>query len=119
MFSFILFIFLCFFGILAALYHMQRSQEQFRQDLREELARMRELLQELQPQSRTRAPAGDAGRPGREKTREPLDHLSLDTAREPQKPSPMPTDPALELRFEPAGENRLQFPEDRPTERRI
>lgn len=106
MFSFMLFIFLCFFGILAALFHMQRSQEQFRQSLREDLARMREMLQELQPQSRMRAPAGDAGRLGREKTREPLDHLSMDAARALQQPSPMPTDPALELRFEPAGEDR-------------
>lgn len=48
MFSALLFIFFCFFGILAALFHMLRRQEQAWQLLRDEHAQLRVLLRALE-----------------------------------------------------------------------
>ena len=48
MFSIMLFIFLCFFGILAVLYHMLRSQEKLCKSLHEEHAQMRVMLRSLE-----------------------------------------------------------------------
>lgn len=110
MFSFMLFIFLCFFGILAVLYHMLRSQEKLCKSLHEEHAQMRVLLRSLE--SRLDAmdvaePVALAGkgaarlapRPAPAPAEDPLLHLSFD---EPAPGSSRATpgiDPALDLHF--------------------
>ena len=48
MFSIMLFIFLCFLGMLAVLFHMLRSQERLCQVLRDEHAQMRVLLRAME-----------------------------------------------------------------------
>ena len=47
MFSIMLFIFLCFLGMLAVLFYMLRSQERLCQVLRDEHAQMRVLLRAM------------------------------------------------------------------------
>ncbi len=47
MFSIMLFIFLCFLGMLAVLFHMLRSQERLCRILRDEHAQMRVLLRAI------------------------------------------------------------------------
>lgn len=117
MFSIMLFIFFCFFGILAVLYHMLRSQEKFCRALREEHAQMRILLHAMelrldalgipqthgvaQPQARsaTRLVPPSAPQP----SNDPLLNLSFDEpAATPQKTAPSGIDPALDLHFDPA-----------------
>ena len=80
MFSIMLFIFLCFLGMLAVLFHMLRSQERLCQVLRDEHAQMRVLLRAME--SRLDALDGSAGsepRPaGTLPARDPLLHLSFE-----------------------------------------
>ena len=59
MFSIMLFIFLCFLGMLAVLFYMLRSQERLCQVLRDEHAQMRVLLRAME--SRLDALDGSAG----------------------------------------------------------
>jgi len=111
MFSIMLFIFLCFFGILAVLYHMLRSQEKLCCSLREEHAQMRVLLRALESRldglEEAEAPHA-AGRSAAHLTprsaapsEDPLLHLSFDEpAAAPQSSAGI--DPALDLHFDPA-----------------
>ena len=116
MFSIMLFIFLCFFGILAVLYHMLRSQEKLCKSLHEEHAQMRMMLRSLE----SRLDAMDvaaAAAPGNGATRlaprpashsapqpaeDPLLHLSFDDPAQSVSPSAPGVDPALDLHFDPA-----------------
>lgn len=116
MFSIMLFIFLCFFGILAVLYHMLRSQEKLCRSLREEHAQMRVLLRALEsrldgleadgmtdaPRATTRSAAHLAPRPAAQPAEDPLLRLSFDEPAAEQPASPTGIDPALDLHFDPA-----------------
>lgn len=131
MFSALLFIFFCFFGILAALFYLFRREEQAWQLLRDEHAQLRVLLRALEsrleylaavcldPEQARRAEARAAQEAGEERApaapgaagasanpgTDPLLRLSFE---EPEEPAPAPgkpaTDPALELRFAPGEE---------------
>ena len=117
MFSIMLFIFLCFFGILAVLYHMLRSQEKLCQSLHEEHAQMRVMLRSLESRLDdldVAAPAAAAGngatrlapRPAShaaaQPAEDPLLHLSFGDPAQSVSPSTPGVDPALDLHFDPA-----------------
>ena len=113
MFSIMLFIFLCFFGILAVLYHMLRSQEKLCRSLHEEHVQMRVLLRSLESRldgldvtEQETAPslqsaARLAARPAPQPAEDPLLHLSFDEPA-PSVSAPPAIDPALDLHFDPA-----------------
>ena len=117
MFSIMLFIFLCFFGILAVLYHMLRSQEKLCKSLHEEHAQMRVMLRSLESRlddMDVAAPAAAAGngatrlapRPAShaaaQPAEDPLLHLSFGDPAQSVSPSKPGVDPALDLHFDPA-----------------
>ena len=117
MFSIMLFIFLCFFGILAVLYHMLRSQEKLCKSLHEEHAHMRVMLRSLESRLDdldVAAPAAVAGngatrlapRPAShaaaQPAEDPLLHLSFGDPAQSVSPSTPGVDPALDLHFDPA-----------------
>ena len=117
MFSIMLFIFLCFFGILAVLYHMRRSQEKLCKSLHEEHAQMRVMLRSLESRLDdldVAAPAAAAGngatrlapRPAShaaaQPAEDPLLHLSFGDPAQSASPSTPGVDPALDLHFDPA-----------------
>ena len=112
MFSIMLFIFLCFFGILAVLYHMLRSQEKLCKSLHEEHAQMRVMLRSLESRLDdldVAAPAAAAGngatrlapRPAShaaaQPAEDPLLHLSFGDPAQSVSPSTPGVDPALDL----------------------
>ena len=113
MFSIMLFIFLCFFGILAVLYHMLRSQEKLCRSLHEEHVQMRVLLRSLESRldgldvtEQETAPslqsaARLAARPAPQPAEDPLLHLSFDEPAPSVSAAPA-IDPALDLHFDPA-----------------
>ncbi|MBD5538404.1 MAG: hypothetical protein HDQ94_00155 [Desulfovibrio sp.] len=130
MFSALLFIFFCFFGILAALFYLLRRQEQAWQLLRDEHAQLRVLLRALESRleylatvcldpeqaRRTQDPAAQDGKPGEAAPRAPRDEtpagpsgtdpllrLSFEEPETPRAPAAGEKghDPALELRFAP------------------
>ena len=133
MFSALLFIFFCFFGILAALYYLHKRQEQAWQLLRDEHAQLRVLLRALEsrleylaavcldPEQARRADAragreADDGNPpstppaegrGASSGTDPLLRLSFEEPETPTAPAPKGHDAALELRFAP-GEDEPQ-----------
>ena len=117
MFSIMLFIFLCFFGLLAVLYHMLRSQEKLCKSLHEEHAQMRVMLRSLESRLDdldVAAPAAAAGngatrlapRPAShaaaQPAEDPLLHLSFGDPAQSASPSTPGVDPALDLHFDPA-----------------
>ena len=114
MFSIMLFIFLCFFGILAVLYHMLRSQEKLCKSLHEEHAQMRMMLRSLESRldavdMAATATAGSgngatrlAPRPAPQPAEDPLLHLSFGDPAQSASPSTPGVDPALDLHFDPA-----------------
>ena len=114
MFSIMLFIFLCFFGILAVLYHMLRSQEKLCKSLHEEHAQMRVMLRSLESRLDdldVAAPAAAATgngatrlapRPAPQPAEDPLLHLSFGDPAQSASPSTPGVDPALDLHFDPA-----------------
>ena len=117
MFSIMLFIFLCFFGILAVLYHMLRSQEKLCKSLHEEHAQMRVMLRSLESRLDdldVAAPAAVAGngatrlapRPAShaaaQPAEDPLLHLSFGDPAQSASPATPGVDPALDLHFDPA-----------------
>ena len=117
MFSIMLFIFLCFFGILAVLYHMLRSQEKLCKSLHEEHAQMRVMLRSLESRLDdldVAAPAAAAGngatrlapRPAShaaaQPAEDPLLHLSFGDPAQSASPSTPGGDPALDLHVDPA-----------------
>ena len=117
MFSIMLFIFLCFFGILAVLYHMLRSQEKLCKSLHEEHAQLRVMLRSLESRLDdldVAAPAAAAGngatrlapRPASharaQPAEDPLLHLSFGDPAQSASPSTPGVDPALDLHFDPA-----------------
>ena len=116
MFSIMLFIFLCFFGILAVLYHMLRSQEKLCKSLHEEHAQMRMMLRSLESrldamEVATPAATGNgatrlAPRPAShavpQPAEDPLLHLSFDDPAQNVRPAAPGVDPALDLHFDPA-----------------
>ncbi len=114
MFSIMLFIFLCFFGILAVLYHMLRSQEKLCRSLHEEHVQMRVLLRSLEArldgldvtEQEDAAPSAKgaarlAPRSAPQPAEDPLLHLSFDEPA-PSVSAPPAIDPALDLHFDPA-----------------
>ena len=114
MFSIMLFIFLCFFGILAVLYHMLRSQEKLCRSLHEEHVQMRVLLRSLESrldgldvteqENTAPSPQGAvrlAARPAPQPAEDPLLHLSFDEPAPSVSAAPA-IDPALDLHFDPA-----------------
>ena len=117
MFSIMLFIFLFFFGILAVLYHMLRSQEKLCKSLHEEHAQMRVMLRSLESRIDAldvAAPAAAAGNGARrlaprpashaaaQPAEDPLLHLSFGDPAQSASPSTPGVDPALDLHFDPA-----------------
>lgn len=133
MFSALLFMFFCFFGILAALFYLFKQQEHAWQLLRDEHAQLRVLLRALEsrleylatvtldPEQTHRA--HDAARqeaapentppyqpfaaPAEASGRDPLLRLSFEEPGAVHAPSDTRAghDPALELHFDPAGES--------------
>lgn len=105
MLSLMIFIFLCFLGMLGMLYFMLRNQEKMCQTLREEHAQTRLLLRALESRLEntvrgTVAPAGMDGpqEPEASSLHDPLLRLSFD---EPAAPPAKPAvDPALELHMD-------------------
>lgn len=118
MFSIMLFIFLCFFGILAVLYHMLRSQEKLCKTLHEEHAQMRMLLRSLESRldaldvaapaaaangnGATRLAPRPASHAASQPAEDPLLHLSFDDPAQSASPTTPGVDPALDLHFDPA-----------------
>ena len=118
MFSIMLFIFLCFFGILAVLYHMLRSQEKLCKSLHEEHAQMRMLLRSLESRldamdvaaptatangnSATRLTPRPASHAAAQPAEDPLLRLSFDDPAPSAAPTTPGVDPALDLHFDPA-----------------
>lgn len=114
MFSIMLFIFLCFFGILAVLYHMLRSQEKLCKSLHEEHAQMRMMLRSLESRldamdvaASAAAGSGNgatrlAPRPAPQPAEDPLLHLSFGDPAQSASPATPGVDPALDLHFDPA-----------------
>ena len=114
MVSFMLFIFLCFFGILAVLFYMLRSQEKLCQSLRDEHAQLRVLLRALESRLDALCAArGEQASPAHavelsarpSPAEDPLLRLSFDP---PDQPSVghatrdgQGVDPALDLHFDP------------------
>ena len=104
MLSLMLFMFLCFLGMLGMFFYMLRSQEKMCQTLRAEHAQTRLLLRALEsrlernmtgPAEEHPAPSSAAAAP----SQEPLLHLSFDTpASAPGRPA---VDPGLDLHFDP------------------
>lgn len=129
MFSALLFMFFCFFGILAALFYLSKRQEHAWQLLRDEHAQLRVLLRALEsrleylaavtldPEQTRRAHDPARGETAPEITdpqqpfpaegsgRDPLLRLSFEEPGTPHASSGARTghDPALELHFDPAG----------------
>ncbi len=133
MFSALLFMFFCFFGILAALFYLLKRQEHAWQLLRDEHAQLRVLLRALEsrleylaavtldPEQTRRAhdPARQeaaqetaspypplAAAPAEASGRDPLLRLSFEEPGAAHAPTDARPghDPALELHFDPAGE---------------
>ena len=134
MFSALLFIFFCFFGILAALFYLLKRQEQAWQLLRDEHAQLRVLVRALEsrleylaavcldPEQARRAEAPGASETGNGKPApgsaprenspagtsgtDPLLRLSFEEPEAPRAPAAGEAghDPALELRFAPGEE---------------
>ena len=116
MFSIMLFIFLCFFGILAVLYHMLRSQEKLCKSLHEEHAQMRMMLRSLESRldamevatpaatgnGATRLAPRPASHSAPQLAEDPLLHLSFGDPAQSVSPSTPGVDPALDLHFDPA-----------------
>lgn len=116
MFSIMLFIFLCFFGILAVLYHMLRSQEKLCKSLHEEHAQMRVMLRSLESRldamdvaaptangnGATRLAPRPASHAAAQPAEDPLLHLSFDDPAQNATPAAPGVDPALDLHFDPA-----------------
>lgn len=106
MFSIMLFIFLCFFGILAVLVYMMRGQERLVKQLRDEHAQLRVLLRAME----SRLDYPDA----RPAEAEPDDHLLTDQSLSQAAPeNPHTTDPfenfsgqTRAARLTPVHENR-------------
>lgn len=100
MLSLMLFLFLFFFGILATLFHIQRSQEKNFQQLRAENMQLHKLLQALQPQ--THSGPGRQAAPAEGKTPdEQLSQLTLTSTASQNETAPYPD---LELHLEPPAE---------------
>lgn len=127
MFSALLFMFFCFFGILAALFYLLKRQEHAWQLLRDEHAQLRVLLRALEsrleylaavtldPEQTRRAhdaarqestPPYPSAAPAEASGRDPLLRLSFEEPGAAHAPSDARPghDPALELHFDPAGE---------------
>ncbi len=105
MFSIMLFIFLCFSGMLAVLYHLLRSQERLCRALRDEHAQLRVLLRAVESRL-DRLDGSTAPRPTPTQAApadDPLLHLSFEAPRPVQTPV---TDPALDLHFDPPTNGR-------------
>ncbi|WP_427821366.1 hypothetical protein [Desulfovibrio sp. SGI.169] len=105
-----LFIFLCFLGMLAVLFHMLRSQERLCRILQDEHAQMRVLLRAME--SRLDALSGVDGpapRPtGAAPAHDPLLRLSFEEPLQPGRPGKdekPATDPALDLHFDPLADD--------------
>lgn len=118
MFPFMLFMFFCFLGVLAMLYHMLRTQEKNFRLLQEEHAQMRVLLRAMESRldvlDEDAEAAGGRGGAARAATRlapRPADddllRLNFD-APGPQGGAPAAVDPALDLHFDPAADTALQ-----------
>lgn len=105
MLSLMIFIFLCFLGMLGMLYFMLRNQEKMCQTLREEHAQTRLLLRALESRLentvRGTTPPAETDSPREPETsplHDPLLRLSFD---EPAAPPRNPAvDPALELHMD-------------------
>lgn len=105
MLSLMIFIFLCFLGMLGMLYFMLRNQEKMCQTLREEHAQTRLLLRALESRLentvRGATPPADPDSPREPEAsplHDPLLRLSFDEpAAPPKKPA---ADPALELHMD-------------------
>ncbi len=133
MFSALLFIFFCFFGILAALFYLHKRQEQAWQLLRDEHAQLRVLTRALESRleylatvcldpeqaHKSQDRAAEGHEPGQAAPYPPLDEtpagpsgtdpllrLSFEEPETPRAPAPGENghDPALELRFAPGEE---------------
>lgn len=105
MLSLMIFVFLCFLGMLGMLYFMLRNQEKMCQTLREEHAQTRLLLRALESRLensvRGATPSAGLDSPQEQEAsslHDPLLRLSFDEpAAPPKKPA---ADPALELRMD-------------------
>lgn len=96
MLPFMFFIFLCFFGILAMLYHMLRTQEKQHRELCDAHAQLRVRLRAMEARLDALGSRGPAEAP----ESDPLLRLSFDApvgVRETQAAG----DPALDLHFDP------------------
>lgn len=96
--SIMIFMFLCFSGLVVMFYFIMRSQEKFYESMRDEHAQMRVMLRVME--SKLAELAGETpDTPARRQDETPTDallNLSMNTDREPGG-----QDNGLELRFDP------------------
>lgn len=106
MFSLMLFIFLCFLGMLAVQFYMLRSQERLNRTLREEHAQLRVLLRAVEarldalgcPAAPTMAETAVQATPA---AQDPLLHLSFEApAARQAAPRTPAVDPGLDLHMD-------------------
>ena len=106
MFSLMLFIFLCFLGMLAVQFYMLRSQERLNRALRDEHAQMRVLLRAMEARlDALGCPAPKLAETAVQATpaaQDPLLHLSFDApAAKKAAPRTPVVDPGLDLHMDP------------------
>lgn len=105
MFSLMLFIFLCFLGMLAVQFYMLRSQERLNRALRDEHAQMRVLLRAMEARlDALGCPAPKLAEKAVQATpaaQDPLLHLSFDApAAKKATPRTPVVDPGLDLHMD-------------------
>ena len=105
MFSLMLFIFLCFLGMLAVQFYMLRSQERLNRALRDEHAQMRVLLRAMEARLEALGcPAPKLAETAVQATpaaQDPLLHLSFDApAAKKAAPRTPVVDPGLDLHMD-------------------
>ncbi|MDO5484167.1 MAG: hypothetical protein Q4F27_04590 [Desulfovibrionaceae bacterium] len=103
MFSIMLFIFLCFLGIVALFYHQLRSQERMWHSLREEHARILAQLQALSQAAglpTEDSPSSAEGASSSSALYDPYSRLSFDEPPFPVEKAASKHDPALDLHLD-------------------
>lgn len=98
MFSLMLFIFLCFLGMLAVQFYMLRSQERLNRALRDEHAQMRVLLRAMEARLDALGCPAETAVQATPAAQDPLLHLSFDApAAKKAAPRTPVVDPGLDL----------------------
>ena len=86
-----LFIFLCFAGLVVMFFHIMRVQEKFQESMRSEHAQLRLMLRNIEARLADESPQEPA----------PVRHGPPESLSLGQPPQETPVDSALQLRFDP------------------